>query len=200
MLSSHKFDEPIWKNRKINLIKVDQILCYYCNKYTNKMTTILNRIYESKSLQDIEEIVNDNHQLISHLCIFMQNMNVDNTLNSSNNDNDDKKIKITLLPKECLDRFDIYDIKADGNCFYRSIVKLWLNDENKYPEIKLFLIYHILDYSRYYETLLEKNIITVAFNINGQFNINQEPTLDDFVRMIVGEGIWAHEGSTIAIS
>lgn len=220
--NSPRFETEIWEHQLISNVKVDLLISHYRDKFEKrnertqniteetyllddsteismtktscKVSNILERIFETKNLSEIQSIVETNHQFISELCNDIRNNQITSYKETIG---DHKNIRKNRFPKELLDNFEIVNVEGDGNCFYRSIAYLMFNDERKYGFVKLFMIDNILVNLKYYDVLCSTDVIEVV-TLNNERLTN--PKADDFIRMVAGDKIWGNEGSMLAIS
>ncbi|CAG5109287.1 Protein of unknown function [Cotesia congregata] len=112
---------------------------------------------------------------------------------------DRKPVNKKRFPKKLLDNFDITNVNGDGNCFFRAIAELLLEDENKYPIIKLFIINYVFLNRDHYAILCKEGVIEVRSG-NDDADVILNPTIVDFLKMIASDRIWGNEGSILEIS
>lgn len=158
---------------------------------------ILNGIHQSKSLSEVKQIQNDNEKFILEVC-FTIRCKIDNKP-SIKNDVIKKIIPIKRFPEILFNYFEIDSVECNDNCFFRVTAELLLNDEEKYPVIKLFVIHHILSKLDYYEVFCKTSFINL-YSENEESSLLVDPSVDDFMRMIAAYKIWGNESSIIAIS
>lgn len=89
--------------------------------------------------------------------------------------------------------FQLVIISADGNCLFRSIADIILCDEDKYINIKIFIINTVIfNKSKYEPIIYYKGIPVSECEENNQLLF---PIVYDFLRQIAQEREWGDHGS-----
>ncbi|KAL5948462.1 putative Bracovirus protein MdBV-6-2 [Microplitis demolitor] len=145
------------------------------------------------------------HQLSSEIHGIVEKNMIEKFINHSNRRNymkfdlkvNNLSIKSAQINRILNETFQLTDVAKDGNCLFRTFAELVFYDQERYIEIKLFIIYFIICHKSKYESLITHG----AFSVEDKNNLlMMRPKLDDFLRMISREGHWGNEGSIYAMS
>lgn len=93
--------------------------------------------------------------------------------------------------------FTLTNVVSDGNCLFRTFAELIFHDQERYSEIKLYIINFVCCNKNNYESLINRG----SFSVQDEYGNNiDHPRLYDFLKMIARERVWGNEGSIFAMS
>lgn len=170
------------------------------DEVNNSVSSILQQVVDSERLNDVHIIWRNNCEFINKVCSTIRESTEQNYSNAINDVHlnivsQQKLASDTVFKNKELKRsFAVVNTIGDGNCFYRSVAELILNDEDQHLKIRLFCIDHFL-----------KNLYIYCHLVsNGVFEIQPDRDTDskgdarvyDFIKIMLAEkDVWANESS-----